>query len=443
MKFVVKGLTIVNSAEIEIAPLTIICGKNNTGKTQVTNTIYKFCQQFYNQVEIPISDDKKSFPVQLDLKDYSAIIIEQFRNFVRNFQQEENIKEFSVDISENDFVLDKVVAPFSIRASSSVFRIVKTGTILDISLLGDSNSELFPLTPEAVKHIISQLVKYYFFTKLVENNICFNKSFSVMSERTGLVYFKKHINIANALVASGLQDTLLLRSNPLLENNRIERENLNIDLSIFKALTFFESLGDESKIVISSFNKQFISDLVELTGGNYRYKKGKFYFSPTDASNTSLTSNLFSSSVKSLLLLDYYIRYLVEPNCLLVIDEPELNLHPEKQRQLARLLAKLVNAGVYVLITTHSDYIIREFSILLALNQKEERFKLLQKTTNYSEECLLDAEQVKAYEAQSDNANGVVFKEMEISPTEGIAADTLYDVIDQLNNLQEEIVWGE
>ena len=171
-----------------------------------------------------------------------------------------------------------------------------------------------------------------------------------MSERTWLVYFKKHINIANALVASGLQDTLLLRSNPLLENNRIERENLNIDLSIFKALTFFESLGDESKIVISSFNKQFISDLVELTGGNYRYKKGKFYFSPTDASNTSLTSNLFSSSVKSLLLLDYYIRYLVEPNCLLVIDEPELNLHPEKQRQSVIIINISIFFKIYLRI---------------------------------------------------------------------------------------------
>jgi predicted ATPase len=40
------------------------------------------------------------------------------------------------------------------------------------------------------------------------------------------------------------------------------------------------------------------------------------------------------------------------------IDEPELNLHPENQRLITQVLANLVNIGIKVFITTHSDYII-------------------------------------------------------------------------------------
>jgi predicted ATPase len=43
-----------------------------------------------------------------------------------------------------------------------------------------------------------------------------------------------------------------------------------------------------------------------------------------------------------------------------MVDEPELNLHPENQRRVARLFARLINLGIKVFITTHSDYIVKE-----------------------------------------------------------------------------------
>ena len=51
-----------------------------------------------------------------------------------------------------------------------------------------------------------------------------------------------------------------------------------------------------------------------------------------------------------------------------MVDEPELNLHPANQRRIARLFACLVNLGVKVFITTHSDYIVKELNTLIMLN---------------------------------------------------------------------------
>ncbi|MDR2644169.1 MAG: ATP-binding protein [Planctomycetaceae bacterium] len=56
--------------------------------------------------------------------------------------------------------------------------------------------------------------------------------------------------------------------------------------------------------------------------------------------------------VRALFLFGNYLRYVAAPGDILMIDEPELNLHPEKQRQIARL----ANAGIKVSLTTHSDF---------------------------------------------------------------------------------------
>lgn len=45
-------------------------------------------------------------------------------------------------------------------------------------------------------------------------------------------------------------------------------------------------------------------------------------------------------------------------NSLLIIDEPEVNLHPKWQIFYAEIVCELVSMGVDIIITTHSPYII-------------------------------------------------------------------------------------
>ena len=61
-----------------------------------------------------------------------------------------------------------------------------------------------------------------------------------------------------------------------------------------------------------------------------------------------------SSSVRSLLDIGFYLKHIAKKGDLLMIDEPELNLHPENQRRVARLIAKLVNYGIKIFVTTIS-----------------------------------------------------------------------------------------
>ena len=101
------------------------------------------------------------------------------------------------------------------------------------------------------------------------------------------------------------------------------------------------------------------------------------------------------SSVKSLAGLAFYLRHTAPKDGLLVIDEPELNLHPDNQRSIARILAEIARAGVRVLISTHSDYVIRELSNLIALYPPNAA--ALREKHGYSESETLDAASVGAY----------------------------------------------
>ena len=69
-----------------------------------------------------------------------------------------------------------------------------------------------------------------------------------------------------------------------------------------------------------------------------------------------------SSMASDIVPVVLYLRYLVDPGDLLIIEEPESSLHPAKQVLFLRALAGLAGAGVRVLITTHSEWMLEELA---------------------------------------------------------------------------------
>lgn len=69
-----------------------------------------------------------------------------------------------------------------------------------------------------------------------------------------------------------------------------------------------------------------------------------------------------SSMVSELAPVVLYLRHLVEPGSVLIIEEPESHLHPAMQVEFTRQLAALVQAGVRVIVTTHSEWVLEELA---------------------------------------------------------------------------------
>ena len=72
-----------------------------------------------------------------------------------------------------------------------------------------------------------------------------------------------------------------------------------------------------------------------------------------------------SSMVSELAPVVLYLRHLVEPGNVLIIEEPESSLHPAMQVEFIRQIAAIVRAGVRVIVTTHSEWVLEELSNLV------------------------------------------------------------------------------
>jgi predicted ATPase len=146
-----------------------------------------------------------------------------------------------------------------------------------------------------------------------------------------------------------------------------------------------------------------------------------------------LDFHLSSSTAKSLFGLDYLLRNKLKKGCILIIDEPEQNLHPDNQRYIARLLCKLANAGVNVIISTHSDYIVREINNLIILANRFKGYEKLMKEYGYEEEELIAKENVKGY----------IFQEHMIDEVdgEGMKIDVFDQVINKMNEASDDIYY--
>ena len=103
----------------------------------------------------------------------------------------------------------------------------------------------------------------------------------------------------------------------------------------------------------------------------------RFTYTPIGWKNSLSLMNA-SSMVSELAPVVLYLRYLVKKGNVLIVEEPESHLHPAKQVEFTRQLAALVQGGVRVIITTHSEWVLEELANIVRRSEvpASEREKL-------------------------------------------------------------------
>ncbi len=160
---------------------------------------------------------------------------------------------------------------------------------------------------------------------------------------------------------------------------------------------------------------------------------------PNQRSGQELGIHLASSTVKNLYGLWAWLESSAAPGAYLMIDEPELNLHPDNQRLVARLLARLVNRGIRVVISTHSDYIVREVNNMIMLGSEFPERADMEREFGYDDAGSerLRAEDVVAYHFTD---KGVA--KCAISPEFGVEVQSMDDAINRLNKSNSAIYYA-
>jgi len=157
-----------------------------------------------------------------------------------------------------------------------------------------------------------------------------------------------------------------------------------------------------------------------LTKGEIDIEAGKMEYPDIVYKNQSGTFSLHrtSSMVSEVAPVVLFIRYVLRDTSLLIIEEPESHLHPENQRQMATAIVKLVRAGVKVLVTTHSDYFFQQLNNFIMLSQLAGKDRVAH---GYSHDDYLAPDEVGAYLFAYDaRSRGSVIRRLAMSKAEGI-----------------------
>lgn len=114
----------------------------------------------------------------------------------------------------------------------------------------------------------------------------------------------------------------------------------------------------------------------------------------------------------------------------LFYEEPEMCLHPQLQQKLAKVLCQLVNNGLNMTITTHSDIILQHINNMIRIFSREDRDKICQEL-GYTSRDWLEAEQVKVYQLKSKPGGKTVVEDLRCGEN-GFAIPTFNDALDKI-----------
>ncbi|PZV27609.1 MAG: hypothetical protein DCF12_03355 [Snowella sp.] len=467
MKIKVKNLGVLKQAEFELGDFTIICGENNTGKTYATYALFGFLYTWKNFFEMEIGEDKvedlmTKGTTSINIADY----VEKIQDFVdqgcqKYIQELPNIfatnkekfqgSSFQVIIEEKDiFQIKNNIQTTKFEPSIDV----KERFVIFYEKSLESNDitvNFFDNFFDNKKVFDARIFNRYIATVLqrIFFSIIFHEPFIISSERTGSAIFRKELNFARSKLLEQMSRADLTSDLRGILSNAHEDYALPIKTN----LEFLENLSSISKksSFIAENHPKILDSFTDIIGGKYTINDNdQLYYEPKDK-RIKLAMDESSSAVRSLLDLGFYLRHEAKPGDLLIIDEPELNLHPENQRRVARLLARLVNLGIKVFITTHSDYIIKELNTLIMLNHDKPHLKRIAEVEGYHQAELLNADQIKVYIAEkapvlldgkTRKTKCQTLTPADIDPEMGIEARSFDKTIDTMNQIQEEIVWG-
>ena len=138
-----------------------------------------------------------------------------------------------------------------------------------------------------------------------------------------------------------------------------------------------------------------------------------------------------SSMVSEIAPVVMFLRHLVSPGCTLIIEEPESHLHPAMQVEFTRQIAALVRAGVRVVVTTHSEWVLEELANIVRRSElpKSRREKMPHG------EFALRPEQVGAWLfKKKGRPKGSVVEEIRFDPDAGGLESDFDEVGRQLYN---------
>ena len=456
VEIAVKNFGPIAEANIDLRPLTVFVGPSNTGKTYLSTLMYALHG---------ISGGFAPFPLPGISNSSLLSVLEEVRrrDFLSTYREEKKaIRELEQVIRE---LLEKSIAchdPFEFSDLPQVLRDYLQSNLTNSEIIGSELNRCFDLKS------VSDLIRFADGTRYemtiflkVGNEDQEWWNFNVTTTKSDLDV-DGTVN-ADLVLDSG-DDFTDLTSNSqqryylpasrsgIIQSHRIMASSLieravrsngsemptlsSVVVDFMKQLPVYEESQESNSAILA------IADALEsdILAGKIIAKPlpsgfPEFFYQP-QGTKEEIHLNQTSSMVSELAPLVLFLRGLIHPGDTLIIEEPEAHLHPGAQADMAVILARLVRAGVRVIVTTHSDWLLQEIGNLIRVGELE---KVGEDVHDLSDS--LQKEQVGVWRFQRDgNVEEIAYDHINgVEPMEYLdVAENLYNRSARLQNRLEE-----
>lgn len=456
MKIEIQNLGAIKQAEINLNKrLTVFCGPNNSGKTYAAFIIYALTKSGLKYFR---SKSKNNLLTEL-IKNQTAtfeIKIDDIWNY-RNEELNSITESLDSIYGVSDEISDNLFKDFSIKIiesksefSESILKMnfdneLKLNNIT-IKIRKETNTKSIKLTlkNKTVSKDNIEMLDLFLNAKLYSliGFYPFTSSHILPAERNSIYTFSKELSIQKQEFFERAQE-LGSKANNRDPFHWLMKSSKRYPMPIRDGLEIAEDLFNYSKTKTEfhEFAEEIESEL--LQGKVTITKDGDVQFASNKAKSKKIPIHLSASIVKTLSSLIFYLKHIATKNELIIIDEPELNLHPNNQVYLTRVFAKLINKGFRLLISTHSDYIIRELNNLIMASSDKIEAKTIAKKLGYSADENLKSDSVSAYlfNYKNKTSRNITINPIKVTET-GFDVKTIDQTIEKLNDVSEELFYS-
>ena len=425
----VENFAKIKSADVTIAPLMCFVGDNNSGKSYLMSILwgiltlgkdifpkkhseakaYKQCESWLKEhlnTETALTDDA----IDLYITWFNELLSTQKKALVKKiFNYEVEIEKLKITHYERNH-------PIKMVWDASASRYSVTGGYIKVPEVEAANrEELLRMNAYICWNLLMEGIAAPWYTPIVKGRRN-GEPIYLPASRTGFML----------TYAQLIENSLQISFSPELQDNTSTLTLPYVDF--LQLITKFEINKKDSKKyakIIEYIEKQ-------MTKGNLSVKKDMMpviKYQP-EGSEKELPLYVASSIVSEISPLLLVLKSGINFNAM-IIEEPEAHLHPELQQKMARLLINMMNLGIPVWITTHSDTILQHINNMMKL-KNHVRSSELQKEYGYRKEDLLSREDVQMYQFVPDN-NGKTH-------LEALEATKYGFVVPTFNNALEKIV---
>lgn len=373
MKLSIKNVGKLKEADVEINGITVITGENDTGKSTVGKVLWSVFNGFY-EIDEKVYNEKVS-----ELEKIIDEIIKE--NVYKNLSTDYN-SFFEIFNSTRE----KIAIEFlkgNKNYSEDEIKIIINNYKKDLKIeniskfVQEINETLKILDKEIIKVIVSRVMNKEFHNQI---NAVFSKEKMNIGEISLKIKDKEiDLKIENNEI-SDVQNYFLINKetmyidNPfILDSYDFEDENHQTHLATNVFSENENSVISEIKVkkklnnIYQKLNSVLSGEILENKNSKFVYRKNG-----EDIDLKNLSTGLKTFAIIKMLLQNGTL----EENGTIILDEPEIHLHPEWQLKFAELIVLLQKEfGMHILLTTHSPYFLNAIEVFSERHKIDDKCK--------------------------------------------------------------------